>query len=391
MTNKKFLLQGFTKETHLAAIEHLFACPNPERIILSVAYVNISGVELIATRLKAAAPQVEVFTGIRNEITTRQGLERLLALGADLHVIDTGTRHVIFHPKIYYARGKHEARVVAGSANLTPGGLNNNIEASITLDLDLTNASDSNIADSIENEFSDLTKIYPEHVLRITKVSELVSLQAEGRLVDESASSPPRAIPRIKTEKTDRLPRIQLKVKPIASKIIRTKHLMPSEPQPPSGAANPKPTPTIQNLELIWRSNPLKERDLNVPSGANTNPTGSINLGKGLFETDIDHRRYFRKEVFSTLTWKLKNNSSHLEEASTKFGLIIKGVIYGEFDLRITHNTNTQSTMYKQRNAMTRLSWGPVREHVARRDLLGRTLSLYRDATNPTRFVIEID
>ena len=390
MTLKKFLLQGFTSDTHLAAIAHLFNCPNLERIILSVAFVNTSGVELIAPQLKAAAPQVEVFTGIRNEITTRQGLERLLALGSVLHVIDTGTRHVIFHPKIYYARGKHEARVVVGSANLTLGGLNNNIEASIILELDLTKASDSNIAASIENEFSKLTETYPEHVLRITKVSELISLQDEGRLVDESASSPPRAISKIKTAKADRLSRIQLKVKPIASKIIRTERLKPSKAQPPS-AASLKLTSTVQNLELIWRSNPLKERDLNVPSGANTNPTGSINLGKGLFETDIGHQRYFREEVFSALTWKLKNNSSHLEEASTKFGLIIKGAIYGEFDLRITHNTNTQSTMYKQRNAMTRLSWGPMREHVARRDLLGRTLSLYRNATEPTRFVIEID
>jgi hypothetical protein len=42
-------------------------------------------------------------------------------------------------------------------------------------------------------------------------------------------------------------------------------------------------------------------------------------------------------------------------------------------------------------NAMTRLSWGPVREYVAKTDLIGRTLALYRDRADPTRFVLEID
>ena len=40
---------------------------------------------------------------------------------------------------------------------------------------------------------------------------------------------------------------------------------------------------------------------------------------------------------------------------------------------------------------MTRLSWGPMRDYVAREDLMGRTLSLYRDKADPTRFVLEID
>lgn len=40
---------------------------------------------------------------------------------------------------------------------------------------------------------------------------------------------------------------------------------------------------------------------------------------------------------------------------------------------------------------MTRLSWGPMREYIARSDLIGRTLALYRDKVDPTRFVLEID
>ena len=40
---------------------------------------------------------------------------------------------------------------------------------------------------------------------------------------------------------------------------------------------------------------------------------------------------------------------------------------------------------------MTRLSWGEMREYIARPDLLGRTLALYRDKAAPTRFMLEID
>jgi hypothetical protein len=71
--------------------------------------------------------------------------------------------------------------------------------------------------------------------------------------------------------------------------------------------------------------------------------------------------------------------------------LVLKGISYGEFDLPIRHTNSTTSKAYIQRNAMTRLSWGPMREYVARPDLIGRTLALYRDKIDLTRFVLEID
>lgn len=80
-----------------------------------------------------------------------------------------------------------------------------------------------------------------------------------------------------------------------------------------------------------------------------------------------------------------------VEEAYTKFQLVLKGISYGEFDLRIAHTKGTTSAAYKQNNAMTRLSWGPLRDYIGREDLLGRTLALYRDKADPKRFVLEID
>ena len=83
--------------------------------------------------------------------------------------------------------------------------------------------------------------------------------------------------------------------------------------------------------------------------------------------------------------------SQNLPFGGTLISVALKGISYGEFDLRIGHSTDTTSKTYQQKNAMTRLSWGPMREYVARPDLIGRTLALYRDKADPKRFVLEID
>jgi HKD family nuclease len=53
-------------------------------------------------------------------------------IGVNVYTVDTGSRAVIFHPKLYLVRGEKVARLVIGSANLTLGGLNNNVEAGLS-------------------------------------------------------------------------------------------------------------------------------------------------------------------------------------------------------------------------------------------------------------------
>ena len=397
MAIKKFLLQGFTSSTHLNAVKRLFDFPDLERMILSVAFVNKAGVDLLAPELASASSKIDFFAGIRNDITSRQGLHALMDLGANVHYVDTGARHLIFHPKIYFSRTKTKARMVVGSANFTPGGLNNNIEASVTFDLDFTNPDDRALADSVAVGFANLTTEYPEHVLRLTSVGELDKLQDEGRLLDEASSSPPRTVTSGAVGNADGLTRIKLKVAPLR-RSVRRSMLPPSPTKAPTPTPTPAATPptpptpsaaTGAELELVWESKPLTERDLEIPSAVTTHATGSINLDKGLLDEDIDHRHYFRGEVFPAISWTTK--SAMVDEAFAMFGLIVKGVEHGEFKLRIGHTTSTTSKAYVQRNAMTRLSWGLMKEYIARKDLIGRTMSLYRNASDPTRFVIEID
>lgn len=399
MAKRKFILQGFTSYAHASAVRELFDVPDIEQVTLSVAFVRESGVQQIEDNLKAHATNVIVFAGIRNDITSFQGLALLHSIiGSNLYIVDTGSRNILFHPKLYLVRGEAHARLIVGSANLTLGGLNNNIEASMMLDFDLTDADDKAFVDGIESQLMALPPAYPFNVLKVNSVSELDDMLASGRIVDEAASSAPHPVASTRTTgASDTVPPIKLKVTPLRRNLaqigVASKKAGTSKSVTQAKVGTPAPVHGLATVgtefELVWESKPLERRDLNIPDEKNTHPTGSMNLDKGLLPEDVDHRHYFRNNVFSALTWR--SRSTTVDEASAKFRLIVKGINHGEFDLSIRHTTSTTSPAYIQHNAMTRLSWGPMRKHVAWPDLIGRTLSLYRDKVDPTRFILEID
>ncbi len=189
MAKKNFILQGVTTKTHAQAVRELFDVPDIKKVILSVAFVSESGVQQIEAALRKHAARVTVFAGVRNDITSHQGLALLNDIGVKLYTVDTGSKAVIFHPKLYLVRGKTNARFVVGSANLTLGGLNNNIEAGMLIDFNLTDAEDMAVVDEIEAQLTILPAEYPEHVVKVGSISDLDGLLASGRLVDEMAVS----------------------------------------------------------------------------------------------------------------------------------------------------------------------------------------------------------
>lgn len=399
MPKKSFVFQGVTTNTHANAVRDLFTVPNIKRVIISVAFVSESGVQQIEKELRAYAKQLTVFAGIRNDITSYQGLSLLHSITTKLHTVDTGSRTVIFHPKMYMVRGEGFARLLIGSANLTLGGLNNNIEAGMVIDFDLAVADDLAVVNEIEKQLIELPAEYPDHITLIKKIADLDTMLAGGRLTDEMALAPPR--PTMAADGSsgkDTVPRITLKVPPIRRALAKAKAAAKVKPpvKKASGtkkgaAAEPQKGAAAVGVEfeLVWESKPLTRRDLTIPDEKVTNPTGSINLDKGLLPGEVDHRHYFREDIFPELKWAAR--SATVEEAFAKFQLVLKGISYGEYDLAIRHTTGTTSKAYKQKNAMTRLSWGPMRAYIARPDLIGRTLALFRDKIDPTRFVLEMD
>ena len=393
MIKRKFILQGLTPNTHTEAIRRIFETPDIQQVIFGVAFINEEGVLLLENEIRSFSDKTKIFAGIRNDITSQQGLARLLSFGATIYAVDTGARGIVFHPKIYLAKGIDEARLVIGSANLTLGGLNNNIEAGMALDLDLSDVSEKGLVESIETEFLNLSSHDTEHVTLVTSEEQLELLGKSGRVLDESEVLPPRPIAKGTTPSNDVISRIRLSVPRLYRTIKRTQMTpLVSQELPVTNDASSRITsPTNKvGLVLMWESKPLTERDLNIPSGANTNPTGSISLDKGFLSEDIDHRHYFREEVFSHLQW-IVSNTLTVEETEARFELIVRGISYGEFSLRVAHTMGTQSIAYNQHNAMSRLSWGSAKQYIAHPDLIGRTLSLYRDEEIPTQFLLEID
>ena len=375
MPAASFLLQGFKAETHREALTWVLACPRIQTAILGVAYVRRSGVTLVDTALRAVAAKANLFVGIRNDVTSAQGIDRLLTLGARVFAVDTGSASVLFHPKVYFARGMDEARLVVGSPNLTARGLNANIEASLCLTLALPEPEDRAIAAGVENAFMALPQSHPDHVVKLG-AADVSNLLTQGRLVDENVRWRERALTNPDPNAGDALPRIQLRT------TVQTGIVLP-----PTKRAQPLPP---GSMELMWRSKPLVERDLNIPSTAGTHATGSINLDKGLLDPGTDHRHYFRNVVFSALAWQ-PSPVGPVEIATARCRLLVKKVDRGEFRTVIAHTTSTTTTSYLQRNVMTRLRWGPMAVYVGRRELLGRTLQLFRASDDPECFVIEID
>ncbi len=397
MANKSFILQGFTARTHKDAISELFDVDDIQRVIVSVAFVNLGGVELLEEHLQAHHSKAIAYIGIRNDITTIQGARRLLDLGVTLYTVDTGARRVIYHPKLYLVRGSQKAKLIVGSANLTPGGLNNNIEAGIVIECDLGHEGDRILVESIESSFEAARADYLDNITKITTATQLDTQHEIGLLLDEMTASPPRPASSGTSTSNDTTPRIRLKVSPISSSISAAKRsarkiaaTLTGIPSSPATQEDKQAQTEGVELELVWQSKELTRRDLDIPTGSRTNRTKSINLDKGLLPEDVDHRHYFRDEVFNELSWTTTRTPT-VDEAYAKFQLVVRGVDYGEFDLRIAHTTSTDTRSYLQSNAMTRLGWGPARDRVANPTLIGGRLSLFKDHANPKRFVLEID
>ena len=394
MAKVNFLLQAVTTEFHASALRKLLSGPHLERFVGSVAFVQQGGVNAVANELKAIAKVTKFFVGIRNDITSVQALRRLLDLGVKVFVVDTASRSKIFHPKVFLAKGKTTASAIIGSANMTFAGLHNNIEAGAILALNLSDEEDKSFLDSSLKIFDELPTRFPDHVFEVKNAAAVEALFDKGLLVDEDVVIAPTVISSVRKGERDKLTSMKLvyHASPERKRRRAMTRLTAASGIPAKAAPVPTPAPVVLVSEfvLIWESRELKERDLNIPSGKRTNATGSMLWKKGAAK-DIDQRHFFRDEAFAGLNWQKDKSKPHMERAEASFQIVVKGLNYGIFRLMLSHNTSTISATYKERNSVTQVHWGSARQLIAKRDLLGRVMSLYRKDGNLPEFMIEID
>lgn len=378
---KRFLLQAVNNEDHLTPAREVFGLDALQTATISTAFMTASGLSLLQGVLEPIAERARIFVGIRNGVTTVQSIQKALEIGCSTYMVDTGTRQRIFHPKLYYARSAARAKLLLGSANLTMGGLRTNIEASVLQEFDP--AADAAFLADLEGKLDAMIADYPQHVIRATDAAQLADLQRAGRLIDERKTRPPEPAGSSADRALDTLPRMNLRTTPL--NVARPA----PPPVPPVAPAVPA---ARERLEQVWESNGLTERHLNIPTGGNTSATGSMLFGLGALE-GIDHQFHFRDDVFAALDWTpdAAPARAHLHRAWATFRVIIKDLDYGEHRMKLTHNTLDTEKIRKARNSKTQLHWGDVKPLVARRDLLGSTLRLFRETDDPARFTLEID
>jgi HKD family nuclease len=377
----RFLLQAVNNEDHLTPAREVFGLDALQSATISTAFMTASGLSLLKDVLEPIADRSRIFVGIRNGVTTVQSIQKALEIGCETYMVDTGTRQRIFHPKLYYARSAVRAKLLLGSANLTMGGLRMNIEASVLQEFDP--AADAAFLADLEGKLDAMIADYPEHVIRAVDAAQLADLQRAGRLIDERKARLPEPAGSSGDRALDAVPRMNLHTSSLH---------VPRPAAPPAPPVAPAAPVARERLEQVWESHGLAERHLNIPTGANTAATGSMLFGLGAWE-GVDHQYYFRNEVFAALEWvpDAAPAKAHLERAWTSFRIVIKDLDYGEHRMKLTHNTRDTAAIRKARNSKTQLHWGETKALVARRDLLGSTLRLFRETADPTRFTLEID
>lgn len=396
MAKSLFLMQGLTEtESHKNNLKKVLSIEECEKIILSTAFLNSDGVHLIKDELKMNQDKIEVYAGCRNGITTKQGIASLLELGIKVYVVDTGSRSFIFHPKAFLGQGKKRALSIVGSANMTYGGLVNNLEASSILELDLMDSSDAIYVNQFIKVFETLRADYPENVVLVESLERVQELFEQGKLVDEEevketvnvgANKQGQGIsPTMKLKREKVILPSKKRKKKIKEQCVASEGNENNEQEMQSEVIM---LDVPVNMLEVWRSKELKERDLNVPSGTGTNPTGSMLLKKGIYP--VDQQTYFRHQVFKDLKWEKKDSKKPYEYTNVGIYFVIEGINYGKYELTLKHDPRIDTVTYKQKQPMTSLSWGAAKKIVANRELLGKEMVLYKVKGNKNEFVIEI-
>lgn len=111
--------------------------PPPDEVVLVSAFsTRTTAIRLrkkIQTLLTHGA-SVRVVLGVG---ASSEALEEVLAWSVDARIVLDRNHHHTFHPKLYFVAGPQGADLIAGSSNLTEGGLFRNFESAVHITYDL--------------------------------------------------------------------------------------------------------------------------------------------------------------------------------------------------------------------------------------------------------------
>ena len=121
------LITNNNGQTHLSVIKQLLS--NSDEIIICVAFLKNSGLDFILDLLSG---NCTFYVGTNYYLTEPVAIKKLLRNKHKVYL--TEKKGGTFHPKIYFFRQGSKIFILTGSANLTGGGLNTNLEASVLIE-----------------------------------------------------------------------------------------------------------------------------------------------------------------------------------------------------------------------------------------------------------------
>lgn len=396
----QFLGQGYEPISENSVGNHLIKLLSDKKFhsfTAISAFISQAGINGLSNYIEEAnihLKSITIITGVDQKGTSREALEALIKLNINAYVFYQPSI-TIFHPKIYLFEGEIKSVLIIGSSNLTAQGLFNNIETSLLVEVDNHNEKDILPIEALKNYYKGLFDLTDPNLKKLNQ--ELIDDLVKTKVVPTEQE---RKAIQDKSEKLEHeanrkfiykiFPKRAIAKIPTAFRKFRKS----KKSQPSKKEKKPLNKVTISNAPtlLLWESGALTQRDLNIPTGKNTNPTGSMLFKKGK-KKNIDQRHFFRDSVFELLEWKhdTKSNLTHLERAKAIFKIIVQGEEKGDFELKLTHNTRTDTKTYKQRNSMTSISWGEAKKVIAKNELIGKTVKLYQNSSKKNQFVLVFD
>ena len=176
----------------------------------AVAFVKRSGTQYVRQALQEFSRRAEVRISVGVDLygTSREGLTDLLALAPGGVFVYRNSGPYTFHPKVYLFKSATHADVLAGSGNLTGGGLFTNYEASLAVSLDLARPEDLEFVRRVEATLDTwsqpkqgvcyaLTQEFVERLVTsglVRSEAELAAMQ-QARTPPATQSQPPESRP----------------------------------------------------------------------------------------------------------------------------------------------------------------------------------------------------
>lgn len=158
------LINNSNSNNHRKQIE--FLLKNSEETIICVAFLKMSGLELILDKLNH---KCDFYVGTDFYLTEPKALKHSISAGHNLFL--PKDKKSTYHPKVYYFRNKTTVTIITGSANLTSGGLVSNFENSILIETKLNS--------EIDKDFKKILKLIKSISIHAVTAVEIGQYETE--------------------------------------------------------------------------------------------------------------------------------------------------------------------------------------------------------------------